>query len=133
MPASTSAARRLAAGVDAGAFAVLLLLAMGWAIAPTVVPVAPIVVLGAYVIVPHVGLRVTEADGSLIQWVTLASGASAAAVLIWSDVVQYAGWTANNAIVTIVVLILLGAAGVAAAAASGRIRDAALSSALSAE
>jgi hypothetical protein len=56
-----------------------------------------------------------------------------AAVLIRSLAVQYFGRTTNNAVMVAVVFALWFVAGLVAAASTGRIRDAMLSSALSAE
>ena len=65
--------------------------------------------------------------------IILVCGLLSAAVLIWSDAIQYFGRTANNGIMVAAVFGIWLVVGIAAAASTGRIRDAALSSTLSAE
>jgi hypothetical protein len=92
--------------VYAGVAAMLLLLAAGWFLAPEVPPIAPAAVLVGYVIIARVSVSVIgSVDASpRVLLVTSGLGAASAGVLIWSDVIQYFGHTANNAIMVAVVL-----------------------------
>jgi hypothetical protein len=126
-------ARRLARGVQASVALVLVLLAFGWTLVPTTVPIAPAAVLIAYAVLAHVSVCMTRQGTSKIQWVTLACGTVSAAVLIRALAVQYFGRTADNAVMVAVVFGLWLVAGIVATASTGRIRDAVFSSTLSAE
>jgi hypothetical protein len=127
------AARRLALLVQAAVVLVLALLAFGWSRVPAASPIAAVSVLIAYAAMAHVSVMMARPGTSRIQWVTLACGSVSAAVLIGSLAVQYFGRTSNNAVMVAVVFGLWLVAGLVAAASTGRIRDATLSSALSAE
>lgn len=128
-----SHARRLAWGVYVSATLVLLLLGFGWSLVPAAAPIAPTIVLVAYVVLAHFTVVVGGQTGSRVQMTILACGILSAAVLMWSGVIQYFGRTANNGIMVATVFGLWLVVGIAAAASTGRIRDAVLSSTLSAE
>jgi hypothetical protein len=126
------AARRLALGVQASVALVLVLLAVGWTLVPAAAPIAPAAVLIGYAVLAHVSVSATRQGGSSIQWVTLACGAVSAGVLIRSLLVQYSGRTADNAVMVAMVFGIWLVAGIVAAAWTGRIREAVVSSTLSA-
>jgi hypothetical protein len=130
---SHGAARRLAWGVHAGVGFVILLLGFGWALVPAAVPIAPAAVLIAYVVLAHTSASSAQEGSATIQRVTVASGIVSAIVLIRALVIQYFGHTANNAVMVAIVFGLWLVAGVVAAAHTGRIRDAAIASTLSAQ
>ena len=130
---SYGAARRLAGSVQAGAGLVLLLLGFGWALVPVTVPIAPAAVLIAYVVVARISASAAQQSSATIQRVTVASGVLSAAVLIRALVIQYFGRTADNAIMVAIVFGLWLVPGVVAAARTGRIRDAAIASTLTAQ
>ena len=132
MMATSNAVRRLARGVQVGVALVLLLLAFGWSLVPAAAPIAPAAVLIAYAVIAHLsGFIMDGKRGS--QWVTLTCGGLSAAVLIRSLVVQYFGRTADNAVMVTIVFGLWLLAGIATTGRTGRIRDAVLSSTLSAQ
>jgi hypothetical protein len=132
MVANSGAARRLTWGVQVGVALVLLLLAFGWWLVPAVPPIAPAAVLIAYAVVAHPSTFIT-ANKPRGQWVTLAFGGVSAAVLVRSLVVQYFGDTADNAVMVTIVFGLWLLSGIATAGRTGRIRDAVVSSTLSAQ
>ena len=127
------AARRLAQGIQATVLLVLVLLAYGWTLAPSAVPIAAATVLLAYALFAHVSMAVARESSPRIQWVTLACGVLSGAVLIRALVVQYFGRAASNALMVTVVFAMWLAAGVAATARTRRIRDAVVASTLSAQ
>jgi uncharacterized membrane protein len=127
------AARRLAWIVHTGVAAVLFLLAFGWSLAPAIAPIAPSVVLLAYVLLAHFSVVAGGHTGARVQLFTLACGSVSGGVLIWSDVIQHFGSTANNTIVVAVVAASWQVAGIVVAWWTNRIRNAVLSSLLSAE
>jgi hypothetical protein len=112
---------------------VLLLLGYGWSLVPAAAPIAPSIVLVAYVVLAHLAVVISGHAGSRLQMTILVCGLLSAAVLIWSDVIQYFGRTANNGIMVAAVFGIWLVVGIVAAASTGRIRDAVLSSTLSAE
>jgi uncharacterized membrane protein len=126
-------AQRLAWLVDAVVAGVLLLLAFGWSLEPTVLPLAPSVVLVAYAVLAHISVVTGGHAGARVQLLTLVCGTLSAGVLIWSDVIQYSGRTASNSIVVAVAAGSWLVAGIIVAWWTNRIRDAVLSSILSAE
>jgi uncharacterized membrane protein len=128
-----SHARRLAWGVYGSVTLVLLLLGYGWSLAPATAPIAPSIVLVAYVVLAHHAVVIGGQTGSRVQTIILVCGILSAAVLIWSDVIQYFGRTANNGIMVAAVSGIWLVVGIAAATSTGRIRDAVLSATLSAE
>jgi hypothetical protein len=119
--------------VQATCVLVLLLLGFGWMLAPAVVPIAPAAVLIGYFVLAHVSVPMARPGTATIQRVTAACGIMSAAVLIRALVVQYFGRTANNAVMVTVVFGLWFLVGVVTAAQTGRIRDAAMHSTLSAQ
>ena len=96
------------------------------------VPIAPVIVLIAYAVLAH-GVSVTARGNPNTPWVTAAFGILSGAVLAPSLLVEYFGRTVNNAIMVAVVLVLWFLSGAVAAMLTGRIRDAVLSSTLSAQ
>jgi hypothetical protein len=110
-----------------------LLLGFGWTLAPAAVPIAPAIVLIGYFVVARISVPFARQGNVKTQWVTAACGTISAAVLIRALMVQYFGRTANNAVMVAVVFGLWFVAGVMATAQTGRIRDAVISSTLSAQ
>jgi hypothetical protein len=90
-------------------------------------------VLVAYAVLVEVGVATARQGSSIIQPVTLACGMASAVVLIRALAVQYVGRTASNAVMVAIVFGLWVVPGMVAAARSGRIRDAAIASTLSAQ
>jgi hypothetical protein len=130
---SYDAARRLAWSVQAGVGLVLLLLGFGWVLVPATVPIAPAAVLIGYVVLARISASTAQQSSATIQRVAVACGVVSAVVLIRALVIQYFGRTANNAIMVAIVFVLWLIPGVVAAARTGRIRDAAMASTLSAQ
>ena len=87
----------------------------------------------AYAVIAHVGVSVMAQGHPKTQWVTAAFGVLSAAVLVPSLLAEYFGRTVNNAVMVVVVSALWLCSGAVAARLTGRIRDAVLSSTLSAQ
>src|SRR5262245_12472434 len=130
---SYRAARQLAWGIQAGVALLLFLLGFGWRLVPAVVPIPPAAVLIAYAVVASLSVPTIGRGGTIVARITLACGVVSAAVLTRALVVQYFGHTANNAVMVAIVFGLWLVPGVVTAARTGRIRDAAMTSTLSAE
>ena len=96
-------------------------------------PIAPAAVLMAYAVIAHVGVSVMAQGHPKTPWVTAAFGVLSAAVLVPSLLAEYFGRTVNNAVMVVVVSALWLCSGAVAARLTGRIRDAVLSSTLSAQ
>jgi hypothetical protein len=92
-----------------------------------------LIVLVAYVGLARLAAVIGGPTGSRVQTIVLVCGILSAAVLIWSDVIQYFGRTANNGIMVAAVSGIWLVVGIAAAMSTGRIREAVLGSTLSAE
>jgi hypothetical protein len=133
MLATSRAAVRLGRGVQTGVLLVFALLVFGWIQVPSAAPIAPAAVLLAYAGFAHLGVRITAQRNPRTPGVTAAFGVLSAAVLVPSLLVEYFGRTLNNAVIVAIVVALWFCSGVLAAKLTGRIRDAVVSSTLSAQ
>lgn len=111
---------------------VAALLAFGWILVPGVAPIAPASVLIAYAVLAH-GASVIARGNPDTPWVTSAFGLVSAVGLVPSLLVEYFGRTVNNGLMVAIVFALWFLSGAVAARLTGRIRDAVLSSTLSAQ
>jgi hypothetical protein len=124
---------RLGRGIQTGVLLVFALLVFGWIQVPSAAPLAPAAVLIAYAVFAHIGSSITAQGNPKTPWITAAFGMLSAAVLVPSLLVEYFGRTSNNGVIVVVVVALWLCSGVLAAKATGRIRDAVISSTSSAQ
>ena len=110
----------------------LALFVFGWVLVPTAVPLLPAAVLVAYGALARIGSRTIYRSNAKTLRITTIFGLLGAAVLVPSLLVEYAGKTVNNLAMIVPVLFLWLLAGLASARLTGRLRDAAASSTLSA-
>jgi hypothetical protein len=133
-PGALIGASPLERGLMLGVLASLALLAFGAALAPSTFPIAlaPAAVLVVYAVIVHVGVDAVRRGHPKIVLVTTMCGLLGALVLVPSILIEYFGRTVNNAYAFGAAFVLWFSAGVMAARLSRRIRDAVLSSTLSA-
>jgi hypothetical protein len=111
---------------------VLALLLYGWALAPSVNPVAPALVLVAYGFAARHALRALDRSDPAILRAIVICGLMTAVVLVPSILVEYAGRTVNNGWMLGSVAGLCAIAGAIAAWRTMRIHDAVFGATLSA-
>jgi hypothetical protein len=111
---------------------VLALLLRGWALAPSVDPLAPAAMLAAYGVAAHYAVRtIMERDWRILR-ATIVCGFLSAVVFVPSILIEYAGRTVDNGIITGAVVTLCALAAAVAAWRTARVRDAVCASTLSA-
>lgn len=128
-----NATGRLEWGLQAGIVTALALLAVGWGLAPKVVPLAPSIILIACGVFWHLAVSRLQVAHPRAVAVSVVFGAFSALVFVPSILVEYFGVTVNNTTMSVAMFALWLAAGTIVAVLTGRVGAAVLSSTVSAQ